>query len=77
MWAREDGLRALAGIGGDEGEEGAEERETMRESEGACHPLVGGVVVREGVKGGSPREEMEVEVGEGRVVVEFGFEEVG
>lgn len=70
-------MRALAGIGGDEGEEGAEERETMRESEGACHPLVGGVVVREGVKGGSPREEMEVEVGEGRVVVEFGFEEVG
>jgi len=70
-------LRALAGVGGDESEEGAEERETMRESEGNCHPLVGGVVVRERVKGGSPREEMEVEVGERRVVVEFGFEEVG
>lgn len=70
-------MRALAGVCGDESEEGAEERETMRESEGTCHPFVGGVVVREGVEGGSPREEMEVEVGERRVVVEFGFEEVG
>lgn len=62
-------MRALAGVGGDESEEGAEERETMRESKGTCHPFVGGVAVRECVEGGSPREEMEVEVGEGRVVV--------
>lgn len=38
--ARENGVGASARVGGDEIEEGTEERETMRESEGACHPFI-------------------------------------
>lgn len=44
-------MRAITRVGGNEMEEGTEERETMRESEGTCHPLEGSVVVRESVEG--------------------------
>lgn len=33
-------MGAGAGVGGDEAKECAEERETMRESEGLCHPFI-------------------------------------
>lgn len=47
----------------------------MGGGEGAGHPLEGAVVVAEGVDGGGPGEDVEVEVGKGRVVVELGFKE--
>lgn len=43
--------------------------------EGPNHPLEGGVIVTEGVHAGSPVEDVNVEVGEGGVVVNLGFEE--
>ena len=57
-------------------EEGGKVGEAVRDGESASHPLESGVVVAKGVDGGGPVEDVEVEVGEGRVVVELGFEEV-
>lgn len=74
--AGEDGGRARARVGGDEMEEGTELGEAMGGGEGAGHPVEGGVGVVEGVEGGGPGEEVEVELGEGGVVVELRFQEV-
>ena len=57
-------------------EEGGKVGEAVRDGESASHPLESGVVVAKGVDGGGPVEDVEVEVGEGRVVVELGFEVV-
>ncbi|KAJ1381174.1 hypothetical protein SESBI_45389 [Sesbania bispinosa] len=75
--ARENAIGgARARVGGDEIEEGTEVGEAVGEGEGASHPFEGGVVVAKGVEGRSPGEDVEVVVGEGRVVVELRFEEV-
>ena len=74
--ARENGVGAGTGVGGDEVEEGAKVVEAVGEGEGLCHPEEGGVGVAEGVDGGGPLEDVEVVVGEGGVVVELGLEEV-
>lgn len=46
---------------------------TVGNGKGFNHPLVGGVVVAEGVDGGGPCEDMEVKVGKFRVIMELVF----
>lgn len=56
----EDGLKAVEPIG---------------DGSGADHPLKGGVVMAEGIKGGRVVEDVEIKVGEFGVVVEVVLKE--
>lgn len=49
--------------------------ETVGDGKSFDHPLVGGVVVAEGVDGGGPCEDVEVEVGKFGMVMELVLEE--
>lgn len=57
-------------------EEGTEVFEAVGDGERAGHPFERGVIVAEGVDGRGPVEDVEVVVGERRVVAELGLEEV-
>ncbi|KAK4834291.1 hypothetical protein QYF36_020339 [Acer negundo] len=69
-------IGARARVGVDESEEGVEVGEAISGGKGADHEEVSGVVVAERVESGSPSEDLEVVVGELRVVVELRFEKV-
>lgn len=73
--AGEDAVGAGARLGEHAVEEESERAEAVGDGEGTSHPLVGGMVVAEGVDAGGPLEDVEIVRGEGGVVAEAAAEE--